>query len=314
MSCCIFHFGSERRPSCGLKLALLALSRTDDPWHQRKVCHVKILPHVASPSSKTGGFPKMPSSRTPTSWSKTWVSPLVSVWAALIGWPCMELLMAMESRHLPTQLAQSRHFAEGKLEAAMLEAFLQTELLQQSSGLPLWASGACVTAAAVSPTSIVVANCGDCRCVLEEQGLAQELSSDHNVQNATPEELRRVLAAGGTITPDKRVTIPGAPGRLATTRAFGDAWAKQQAWAYPCGICRFARRVWHELVRKRKNERKKGEERRRKEKKGEERRRKEKKGEERRRKEKKGEERRRKEKKGQERTRKEGKLSLQRKN
>lgn len=95
------------------------------------------------PSSKTGGFPKMPNSRqgkilmlrgwvcfvviswtavylledeqyiampfvshqlntevsvwdiarpccrTPTSWSKTWVSPLVSVWAALIGWPCM---------------------------------------------------------------------------------------------------------------------------------------------------------------------------------------------------------------------------------
>lgn len=141
---------------------------------------------------------------------------------------CGELCAAFIRRYLPTQLAQSRHFAEGRLDAAMLEAFLQTELLQQSSGLLLWASGACVTAAAVSPTSIVVANCGDCRCVVEEQGAAQELSSDHNVQNATPEELRRVLAAGGTITPDKRVTIAGAPGRLATTRAFGDAWAKQQ--------------------------------------------------------------------------------------
>ncbi|CAK9097395.1 Protein phosphatase 2C homolog 2 (PP2C-2) [Durusdinium trenchii] len=141
---------------------------------------------------------------------------------------CGELCAAFVRRHLPTQLAQSRHFAEGRLDAAMHEAFLQTELLQQSSGLPLWASGACVSAAAVSRHNIVVANCGDCRCVLEEQGAAQELSSDHNVQNATPEELRRVLAAGGTITPDQRVTIAGAPGRLATTRAFGDAWAKQQ--------------------------------------------------------------------------------------
>ena len=65
----------------------------------------------------------------------------------------------------------------------------------------------------VSPTSIVVANCGDCRCaprpelrktsptssvwsresfnreleVLAEQGTARDLSSDHNVQSATQE-------------------------------------------------------------------------------------------------------------------------------
>ncbi|CAJ1365028.1 unnamed protein product [Effrenium voratum] len=141
---------------------------------------------------------------------------------------CGEVCAAFVRRHLPTQLAQSRHFAEGRLEAALLEAFLQTELLQQSAGLPLWASGACATAACVTPTSIVVANCGDCRCVCEDQGIAQDLSSDHNVQNATPEELRRVLAAGGTITPDQRVTTPNAPGRLATTRSFGDHWAKAQ--------------------------------------------------------------------------------------
>eukprot|EP00913_Durusdinium_trenchii_P014634 g13733.t1 len=77
---------------------------------------------------------------------------------------CGELCAAFVRRHLPTQLAQSRHFAEGRLDAAMHEAFLQTELLQQSSGLPLWASGACVSAAAVSRHNIVVANCGDCRC------------------------------------------------------------------------------------------------------------------------------------------------------
>ncbi|CAE7469237.1 unnamed protein product [Symbiodinium natans] len=141
---------------------------------------------------------------------------------------CGEVCATFVRRHLPTQLAKSRHFAEGQLESALVEAFVQTELLQQSAGLPLWASGACVTAAVVSPTSIVVANCGDCRCVLAEQGAARDLSFDHNVQSATPEELRRVLAAGGSLTPDKRVTTGGAPGRLATTRSLGDYWAKPQ--------------------------------------------------------------------------------------
>ncbi|OLP92536.1 putative protein phosphatase 2C 27 [Symbiodinium microadriaticum] len=141
---------------------------------------------------------------------------------------CGEICAAFVRRHLPTQLARSQHFAEGQLESALVEAFVQTDLLQKSAGLPLWASGACVIAAAVSPTSIVVANCGDCRCVLAEQGTARDLSSDHNVQSATQEELRRVLAAGGSLTPDKRVTTGGAPGRLATTRSLGDYWAKPQ--------------------------------------------------------------------------------------
>ncbi|CAE8656314.1 unnamed protein product, partial [Polarella glacialis] len=131
-------------------------------------------------------------------------------------------------RHLPPLVAQSPNFSAGRLVEALLDAFAQTELLQQSAGLPLWASGACVTAALVSPTHIFVANCGDCRAVVSEQLVARDLSSDHNVENALSEEIRRVLSAGGTITPDKRVTIPGAPGRLATTRSLGDYWAKPQ--------------------------------------------------------------------------------------
>mmetsp|Transcript_53075 Transcript_53075/g.99451 ORF Transcript_53075/g.99451 Transcript_53075/m.99451 type:complete len:729 (-) Transcript_53075:331-2517(-) len=131
-------------------------------------------------------------------------------------------------RNLPPQLAQSQHFAAGRLKEAFLEAFAQTELLQQSSGLPLWASGACMLAVAVSATLLVIANCGDCRCVLAESGTAQDLSNDHNVESALPEEIQRVLNCGGTITPDKRVTAPGAPGRLATTRSLGDYWAKPQ--------------------------------------------------------------------------------------
>jgi serine/threonine protein phosphatase PrpC len=107
-----------------------------------------------------------------------------------------------------------------------LEAFTQVDVLQQSAGLPLWASGTCVSAAAVSPTHIAVANCGDCRCVLADQGVALDLSQDHNVESATPEEIQRILSSGGVITPDKRVTLPGAPGRLAATRSLGDYWAK----------------------------------------------------------------------------------------
>lgn len=139
-----------------------------------------------------------------------------------------ELSANFVRRNLPPQLAQSPHLARGRLEQALLEAFAQTELLQQSAGLPLWASGACVCVVAVSATHIVVANCGDCRCVLADQGTAQDLSNDHNVDNGSPEELQRVVDSGGTITPDRRVTVAGAPGRLQTTRSMGDYWAKPQ--------------------------------------------------------------------------------------
>lgn len=139
-----------------------------------------------------------------------------------------EISAAFVRRNLPLQVAQSPHFAAGRLNDALLEAFTQTELLQQTAGLPLWASGACVLVAAVSPTHVFVANCGDCRCVLSDQGSAQDLSNDHNIERATPEEIQRILNSGGTITPDKRVTVAGAPGRLATTRSLGDYWAKPQ--------------------------------------------------------------------------------------
>mmetsp|Transcript_101702 Transcript_101702/g.316317 ORF Transcript_101702/g.316317 Transcript_101702/m.316317 type:complete len:571 (-) Transcript_101702:148-1860(-) len=139
-----------------------------------------------------------------------------------------ELSANFVRRNLPPQLAQSPHFDAGYLSHALLDAFTQTELLQQAAGLPLWASGACVSVAAVSPTHIVVANCGDCRCVVADQGTAQDLSNDHNVEHASPEEIQRVLHNGGTIMPDKRVTLPGAPGRLATTRSLGDYWGKPQ--------------------------------------------------------------------------------------
>ena len=115
----------------------------------------------------------------------------------------------------------------------------------------------------VSPSSIVVANCGDCRCVMSLASSETETTPDAlqffmlwilgfgragcgpraflgsqcpecdargdpessvwSVAHRVLQELRRVLAAGGTITPDKRVTIAGAPGRLVGPRDF---WIK----------------------------------------------------------------------------------------
>jgi len=138
-----------------------------------------------------------------------------------------EVAASFIRRNLPPQFAQSPHFPPGRLGHALLESFIRTDALQREANLPLWASGACVSAVAVSPTHIVVSNCGDCRCVLaEEGGTSRDLSSDHNVESASPQEIQRVVSKGGTLTPDKRVTLPGAPGRLATTRALGDYWAK----------------------------------------------------------------------------------------
>merc|ERR1719265_1346315 len=98
------------------------------------------------------------------------------------------------------KFAQSNHFQNGQLEEALLEAVSQTELHQQYLRLPLFASGSCVTIAAITPTHIVVANLGDCRTVLAESGQARDLSSDHNMESATPQEIQRILTAGGTIT------------------------------------------------------------------------------------------------------------------
>eukprot|EP00944_MAST-04C_sp_MAST-4C-sp1_P014803 g14803.t1 len=72
----------------------------------------------------------------------------------------------------------------------------------------------------VTPTEIIVANCGDSRSVLcREGGTAEEMSRDHKPTN--PLETKRIEESGGHVSM-KRVN-----GDLAVSRSFGDFVYKQ---------------------------------------------------------------------------------------
>ena len=81
-------------------------------------------------------------------------------------------------------------------------------------------SGSTAIAVVVTPTHVICANCGDSRSVMVRGGGAagdaatEEMSYDHKPYN--PDEMRRIQAAGGTVTM-RRVN-----GDLAVSRALGD--------------------------------------------------------------------------------------------
>lgn len=65
---------------------------------------------------------------------------------------------------------------------------------------------------------LIVSNIGDSRIILLTGGKVQQLSTDH--KPASPEELRRIIALGGTVVNSKGV--PRVNGILAVSRAFGN--------------------------------------------------------------------------------------------
>lgn len=75
-------------------------------------------------------------------------------------------------------------------------------------------SGSTAIASFVTPTHLIVANCGDSRCVLIRGGQVVEMSRDHKPYNE--EEKRRIERAGGMVAM-RRVN-----GDLAVSRALGD--------------------------------------------------------------------------------------------
>lgn len=75
-------------------------------------------------------------------------------------------------------------------------------------------SGSTAITAMVTDTHIIVANSGDSRCILVNNGAAVPMSEDHKPYNEG--EAARIRNAGGTVVM-KRVN-----GDLAVSRAFGD--------------------------------------------------------------------------------------------
>ncbi|KAK8829650.1 phosphatase 1B [Blastocystis sp. ATCC 50177/Nand II] len=75
-------------------------------------------------------------------------------------------------------------------------------------------SGSTAITAFVTPQHIIVANCGDSRCILARNGNAISLSTDHKPDNQPEHE--RISAAGGSVMAGR------VNGELAVSRALGD--------------------------------------------------------------------------------------------
>ncbi|XVF75286.1 hypothetical protein PTKIN_Ptkin13bG0175000 [Pterospermum kingtungense] len=83
------------------------------------------------------------------------------------------------------------------------------------------AVGSTAVVAVVTPTKIIVANCGDSRAVLCRNGVAFPLSTDHKPDR--PDELLRIEEAGGRVI---YWDGPRVLGVLAMSRAIGDNYLK----------------------------------------------------------------------------------------
>lgn len=102
------------------------------------------------------------------------------------------------------------------LKNALEEAYLDLDknLKDEIRNNPTERSGCTAVSVIVSPTHMIVANCGDSRCVLSTAGNSESLSDDHKPWHEN--EKSRIIAAGGVVSM-KRVD-----GELAVSRALGD--------------------------------------------------------------------------------------------
>ncbi|KAL8141489.1 hypothetical protein V2J09_014521 [Rumex salicifolius] len=89
-------------------------------------------------------------------------------------------------------------------------------------------AGSTAVVAVVTPSHILVANCGDSRAVLCRGGQALPLSSDHKPDR--PDELARIEAAGGRVINVKGARVQGI---LAMSRSIGDKFLKRFVTSEP---------------------------------------------------------------------------------
>jgi len=120
----------------------------------------------------------------------------------------------------------------GELQKAIQTGFLQFDHEMRSTCTD--SSGATAVAAFVTPTHVVVANCGDSRCVFSRGSGEIWGSVDH--KPVLEEEQKRIVGAGGFVAMNR------VNGSLAVSRALGDydfkrhptlAPAQQQVSAEP---------------------------------------------------------------------------------
>ncbi|MCO5590442.1 hypothetical protein L7F22_044412 [Adiantum nelumboides] len=92
--------------------------------------------------------------------------------------------------------------------------------------------GTTAVIAVLSPSQVIVANCGDSRAVLSRGGTAIPLSKDHKPER--DEETSRIEAAGGRVINWDGYRVAGL---LGLSRALGDRYLKQYVISEPDVLC-----------------------------------------------------------------------------
>ncbi|KAI1698604.1 protein phosphatase 2C domain-containing protein [Ditylenchus destructor] len=124
------------------------------------------------------------------------------------------------SMHLHNRLVNNTLYAQGNLEEAIKQGFLELdEHMQQDEETKEEMSGTTAITVLIKDSIIYCGNVGDSRAVVSVKGEAIPLSYDHKPSN--DEESKRIVAAGGWVE-FNRVN-----GNLALSRAFGDFGFKQ---------------------------------------------------------------------------------------
>lgn len=134
--------------------------------------------------------------------------------------------------HLPAEIGSG--YSSKDVSGTLVNAFHRMDemLIEQAkkgwTGNPDWV-GCTANVCLVGPESIVVANAGDSRSVLCRNGQAVPLSEDHKPN--MPEELRRIMRAGGVVERQQAGIIVQyrVNGNLNLSRSIGDLEYKKKS-------------------------------------------------------------------------------------
>lgn len=114
-------------------------------------------------------------------------------------------------------------------ESAVKRAYCSTDtdILDQVSSLGKGGSTA-VTAILINGQKLVVANLGDSRAVISKNGVAKQLSVDHE-----PSKEKKMIESKGGFVSNLPGDVPRVDGQLAVARAFGDRSLKRHLSSEP---------------------------------------------------------------------------------